>query len=386
MKKLRLIRYLVIVVSSIMFTQCTSDYKVINGLDGDTGPAGIDGIDGIDASAAVCIDCHSDTHREGIYDAYYAITTNHSSGSSWGRGTRESCAACHNNEGFIDYIETGAVAVGDAAGNSYGVSNPISCNGCHSNHSSFDFENDGQDYAVRTLDGVNLLVFAENDAVPDYTIDYGNASNLCANCHQPRRGAPTVDAYPGKYLQTSGHWGPHHGPQTALLEGILGAYSTFTNLVEDIPAVKSASHRNDTGACIDCHMRGTTDGSYGHTWNPAGTNCATCHGDTPYEELEVAGLEEDMATLGALLENVVGQAIDDDDVPIFEADGITPVPQIGIVHFEDGEWHPLTGLFDLKDAEAAWNFLYIYEDKSDGIHNPDYAKSIIKNTIPALQN
>ena len=29
---------------------------------------------------------------------------------------------------------------------------------------------------------------------------------------------PTGDM-DGKYLQTSSHWGPHHGPQTALLEG-----------------------------------------------------------------------------------------------------------------------------------------------------------------------
>ena len=383
MKKLKLISYVMIVASSVLFMQCTHDQEVIvgpagtdgsNGLDGTDGT---DGTDGVDASAASCVACHSEQHRAGIYDAYFSAK--HSSGSSWARGTRESCAACHNNEGFVDYIETGAVATGG-----YNISNPITCTGCHDDHRSFDFENDGNDMAVRTLDGVDLRIFAENDALPDYTIDYGNASNLCANCHQPRRGTPTVGDYPGKYLQTSGHWGPHHGPQTALLEGLLGAYTTFT-LVEAIPAVQQAAHRAETGACIDCHMGGTSDGSYGHSWNPAGTNCATCH-STPFEDLEVADLAEDMATLGALLENAVGQAIDDDDVPIFEADGVTPVPQIGIVHFEDGEWHPLTGLFDLKDAEAAWNFLFILEDKSGGIHNPDYAKSIIKNSLAAMQN
>ena len=383
MKKLKLISYVMIVASSVLFMQCTHDQEVIvgpagtdgsNGLDGTDGT---DGTDGVDASAASCVACHSEQHRAGIYDAYFSAK--HSSGSSWARGTRESCAACHNNEGFVDYIETGAVATGG-----YNISNPITCTGCHDDHRSFDFENDGNDMAVRTLDGVDLRVFAENESLPDYTIDYGNASNLCANCHQPRRGTPTVGDYPGKYLQTSGHWGPHHGPQTALLEGLLGAYTTFT-LVEAIPAVQQAAHRAETGACIDCHMGGTSDGSYGHSWNPAGTNCATCH-STPFEDLEVADLAEDMATLGALLENAVGQAIDDDDVPIFEADGVTPVPQIGIVHFEDGEWHPLTGLFDLKDAEAAWNFLFILEDKSGGIHNPDYAKSIIKNSLAAMQN
>ena len=70
----------------------------------------------------------------------------------------QSCAACHNNAGFIDYIETGAVAVGG-----YSESKPLNCTGCHSVHRSFDFENDGNDYAVRTLDPVDFKVFAEND-------------------------------------------------------------------------------------------------------------------------------------------------------------------------------------------------------------------------------
>ena len=383
MKKLKLISYVMIVASSVLFMQCTHDQEVIvgpsgaDGINGVDGTDGTDGTDGVDASAASCVACHSETHREPIIDAYFM--SKHATGSSWARGTRESCAACHNNEGFIDYIETGAVAVGG-----YGVSNPLTCTGCHSSHRSFDFENDGNDMAVRTLDAVDFRVFAENDALPDYILDYGNASNTCANCHQPRRGTPTVTTYPGKYLQTSSHWGPHHGPQTALLEGLLGAYTTFT-LVEAIPPVVDATHRTDA-SCIECHMGGTDDGSYGHTWEPAGTNCATCHGDTPLDQLVVAGMEEDMATLGALFENVVGQAIDDDDNPIFEADGVTPVQQIGIVHWDGEEWHPETGLFDLKDAEAAWNFLFIVEDKSGGIHNPDYAKSIIKNSIAAMQN
>jgi len=392
MKNFKLINYILIAASSLVFMQCTSDYKAIPGIDGIDGVDGIDGIDGIDGvGTQVCIDCHSDSHRDGIWDAY--LTSNHGGQpgytyGSWSRGTSESCASCHNNAGFIDYIETGAVAKGG-----YNESKPLNCTGCHNVHRSFDFENDGNDKAVRTVEGVNLRVFAEDPNLDDYVIDYGTASNLCANCHQPRRGAPTPDAN-GKYLNTSTHWGPHHGPQTALLEGLLGAYSTFT-LVEAIPAVKQAAHRTDTDACVDCHMRHTTDGSFGHSWDPSRNNCASCHtGPTAPEDLEVAGIATDMATLGALLEQVVGQALDSSNNPLFEADGVTPVPVVGIVEkagepseeFKFGEWHPVKGLFDLQDAEAAWNFLFIIEDRSGGIHNPNYAKSIIKNSIANLQN
>ena len=358
MKRINLIGYLMIVISSLLFIQCTSDpIPGPAGADGTNGTNGTDGVDGVDGSAASCIACHSDTHREPIIAAF--DLTKHATGSSWARGTSESCAACHNNEGFIDYIETGAVATGG-----YNVSNHLSCTGCHNTHRSFDFENDGNDMAVRTLDAVNFAVFAEDDTVDDYTLDYGDASNLCANCHQPRRGAPVADEN-GKYTNTSTHWGPHHGPQTALLEGLFGAYKTFT-LVEDIPAAASAAHRKNS-SCIQCHMD-ATDGSEGHGFEPAFNKCTDCHGSaTP---MEVAGLAEEMETLKGLLENVVGRnQADTEDV-------------IGIVHDD----HPVVGVFDIKDAEAAWNYLFILEDKSMGIHNPDYAKSLIKNSIAALQN
>ena len=382
MKTLKLTINLIIVALSFTLFQCTSEYIAIPGVDGIDGVDGVDGIDGLDTSAAACISCHPNSHRDPIIEAYASSV--HGTGSSYAyAGTRESCAACHNNEGFIDYIETGAVAVGG-----YGVANRLTCTGCHSSHRSFDFETDGNDYAVRTLDGVDLRVFAENDALPDYTIDYGDASNLCANCHQPRRGTPTVADYPGKYLQTSGHWGPHHGPQTALLEGLLGAYTAFT-LVEDIPAVQQATHRTGS-SCVQCHMGGTSDGSQGHTWAPGIAACTSCHETmTQIPPNGIDGLKTEMETLAALLKNVVGQKISNKDaegntVPyylVFEADGVTPVEQVGIVI--DG--HPETGLFDLKDAEAAWNYLLVLEDKSGGIHNPAYARAIIRNSIAALQ-
>ena len=50
----------------------------------------------------------------------------------------------------------------------------------------------------------------------------GGAGNLCGNCHQPRRAIADADA-DGNIEITSTHWGPHHGPQTAVLLGIGGA-------------------------------------------------------------------------------------------------------------------------------------------------------------------
>ena len=38
-----------------------------------------------------------------------------------------------------------------------------------------------------------------------------------------------------------------------------------------------------------------------------------------------------------------------------------------------------------KVAQAIWNYKTLEEDKSHGVHNPGYAKALLKNSIEALQ-
>ena len=71
MKNLKLIGFLVILASSLMFIQCTSDpiagEQGIAGIDGVDGTDGVDGVDG----TASCVACHSTSHKE-IVNATYA--------------------------------------------------------------------------------------------------------------------------------------------------------------------------------------------------------------------------------------------------------------------------------------------------------------------------
>jgi hypothetical protein len=221
-------------------------------------------------------------------------------------------------------------------------------------HTSFDFEGDGYDYALRSIAPVDLIVD------PGYTIDYAGTSNTCASCHQPRT-APPVDNGMGLFQVTSTHWGPHHGPQATLLEGIQGA-----EIEGDVeyPDPASAGHRKGA-SCTSCHM-GESDGDINglHTWVPTTSDCAKCHSNGIPEE--VGGFKEDMATL------------------------LTQLEEIGILHSEvvDDvlEVHPVPGTYDILAAEAAWNYILIYEDASGGTHNPKYAKALIQNSIEALNN
>lgn len=360
MKNFKLILNLTIVVTSFMFFQCTSEYTPIAGADGK------DGIDGSNADAALCITCHSSSHRDPIINAYES--SGHGSGSSWARGTSASCAQCHNNEGYLDYL-SGRFFKTDDTGDyledvngdpiptvnpdGYAVSNPISCTGCHDAHRSFDFENDGNDYAVRNIDPVKL------DLDPTIVVDFSNSadplglSNACITCHQPRTSyaIPTGTA---DYEITSSRFGPHHGPQATLYEGIMGANIAGS---EGYPGVASSTHR--TGAsCTSCHMGESTEVTQGgHTWVPSEDACITCH--TNGVPSEVSGYAADFQTLHDLL--LAEGAI--------TATGST-----------------VSGTYPVKVAQAVWNYKTLEEDKSNGVHNPAYAKALLKNSIEALNN
>lgn len=339
MKNLKSISLLLLIASCLIFIQCTNES--VPGPQGVAGIDGIDGVDGIDGKdgAASCTDCHSDAHRLPIESSY--PYSGHASGSTVGSaGSRAACAQCHSNEGYIDYITHGTT-------NPEGYANPtrIDCKTCHDKHGTFDFENDGHDFALRNFAPTTLITD------PTYTIDFGDKSNNCASCHQPRTAPPTDDGS-GMFAVTSTRWGPHNGPQSTFLEGIQGAQIDGS---ESYPDIATARHRTGS-SCVTCHMGASTGPNDEglHSFNPTSTACTTCHRNGAPSE--VAGLADDMANLAGLLEN------------------------IGIVH----EGQPVVGDYPIAHAEAAWNYLLIIEDSSNGIHNPGYAKALIKNSIEVL--
>ena len=347
MKNLKLIGFLMVLASSLMFIQCTSDPiagpQGLAGIDGVDGVDGINGVDGVDGTAS-CVACHSESHRTPINESYQL--SGHAAGGAVGyAGGRDSCSRCHSNEGYINYI-TGKPAVA--------IENPtpVSCTTCHSSHSTFDFENDGHDYALRNTAPVTLDL---TDA--SYVIAYEDkGSNNCTSCHQARSKAPIDEDNDGMYLQDYSRFYPHYSGQAQMLEGIQGA--VIANGSTPYPSPGTAAHR--TGAsCTSCHMSSSSDGLTGmHTFEPNLESCTACHtGTVP---TEVAGLEADMAILhDKLLE-------------------------LGLIN-EAGSTLVQTELIPFKTAQALWNYKTVEEDHSHGIHNPTYAKALIKNAIEALQ-
>lgn len=346
MKNLKLMGFLMLLASSLVFIQCTTDTVAgpqgIAGVDGADGADGINGLNGTNGQdgTASCVACHSQSHREPI-EASFANSL-HATGGAWARGSSASCAQCHGNEGYIDYVTNGAVNPDGYSG----IISPMACITCHKKHSTFDFANDGHDYALRNFDPVTLVI---DDAT---VIDFGGTSNNCATCHQPRNSYP-VPAGTDDIEITSFRYGPHHGPQATMLEGIMGA-----NIPGAVgyPGVGSATHRTGS-SCVSCHMGASTDESKGlHSWNPTESACITCH--TNGVPSEIGGYTADMAILKQLL-------IDK-----------------GILREDD---YVVTGTFPSKLAQAVWNYRTLLEDNSHGIHNPAYARALLKNSIQAAQ-
>jgi len=210
------------------------------------------------------------------------------------------------------------------------------CRTCHQIHTTFT----GADWALETTDPVGLYAFE------DATYD-GGAGNLCAVCHQPRRtmGPDVVD---GVVNWSSTHYGPHHGPQSAMLMGIGG---------EGAEGKPSSHYSMVENTCVACHL-GENDS---HTFLPDVSACQGCHADA--ESFDINGAQTEVEELVAQLhEALVAKGMWDE-----EAD------------------EPVVGEYPEAEAAALWNYVYIaHEDKSMGVHNPTYTKALLEASLAAL--
>ncbi len=316
-----------------------------NGVDGVDGQDGRDGVDG----QVTCLVCHEGTnmdarqaefamsvHRAGLIAVDYA-------------GGRASCARCHSHEGFVQYA-----VFGEVLGN---ITNPTAwkCNTCHGLHKSFE----STDYALRLSDPINPLY---DESV---TMDLKGNSNVCANCHQSRRGEPEL-TNPGEetFTITSTHWGPHHGAQANVVAG-----QGFAEIPGSIayPAVGSnyhLEHNGEANSCVGCHMyeySAEHEGG-GHTWIPNLQACIDCHGQE-MENYDYGGKQTEVEELLHELRDKLVAA--------------------GVVEYveEDDAYEPIPGTYPHAHARAFFNWVGLEEDRSLGAHNPKYVTALLKNSI-----
>jgi hypothetical protein len=209
------------------------------------------------------------------------------------------------------------------------------CRTCHQVHMTYT----GEDWALTTTDPVTLFAFE------DTTFD-GGEGNLCAVCHQPRR---IMEATDGVVDWSSTHYGPHHGPQSAMLLGIGGAGEVEGSPSSHITMIE------DT--CVACHLGESAN----HAFEPQISACQGCHADI--EEFDFSGLQTEVVEK---LEVLAGLLV-----------------AKGMWDAETNE--PVVGEYPEAEAAAMWNYVLIHhEDESEGIHNPTYTRALLDWSIAAL--
>ena len=329
--------------------------------------------------AGDCAQCHDDTptHFRGAEwnNSVHAVTTRTPSGAG-----REACVRCHTGPGFAAYLDH-ASSTNTYATNT--VYEAITCQACHDPH---DASNPHQLRAGTTCtlsDGT--------------TVTNAGSGALCMNCHHIRNGPSYSNIT--NYQQGLPTWaggssfGTHDGPQGEMLEGV-GAI-TYGKVLP------SAAHRTAiTNTCAGCHMQpvASTDPAFlqagGHTFNmtyevvTAGvTNtfdkvdvCIQCHGqidsfDMVRQDYNGDGVIEGVQTevqhlldqLSTLLPNSA-----------YVADGN---------YFADGLVKTSVSTrtnWPVRFLNAAYNWSFVNNDGSKGVHNAPYAVGLLKAAIADL--
>jgi len=336
------------------------------------------------------------------------------------------------NQYSLQFVATMATAYG-----------AIDCFTCHKNlHTTYALT----DFAPLTTVAPVPLVMWGGAKTVDLKAD-GGSSNLCVKCHQPRSMAnsntdrnvldynalattPTAVFYDAAMANTAIKLKPgyrthvHYGSVGAIYAGIGGVEFKgsmgYANMVHTAKA-----------SCADCHMATVTSVSGGaaggHTFNAkgnfAGCNTTDCHGASPVTASSAKYWTNPRAEIKTLLETLAGKL----KVNGVEILNRNPDTEYNLWASQtSGKWDGYLNIYDpinnatglttnpggtfqnpspasswtqaQKDQNAALpkitltnaqmgaiiNFQMVLRDFSMGIHNFDYSKALLANSIAVL--
>lgn len=329
---------------------------ILASCEGPAGPTGPKGEDGIDANAN-CTQCHNNNALIAVKSAQWESST-HALGGNAAYANRTGCVQCHTSQGFLEAVAEGSTS------NLTVPAEPmqINCYTCHKIHKTFT----DSDWALTSPGAVTLNV-KYNGA--DVTWDKGT-SNQCASCHQAFPVSPAPVAGGPDFAITNTRIGVHHGPNTNLILG-----KTAFEIGTGYP---STNPHSTADGCIKCHM--STPYGYqagGHNmslkYDSHGTEtrlltgCTPCHDISSTDKVnqfnaKITDYQEDIQEKLTTLE--------------------TKLIAAGIYNTANGL--AKTGTFKANAVIAYLNYNTIKEDRSLGIHNPNYTEKLLDNSITAL--
>jgi len=352
MKKLFLAKLsMLLMVMALIAAGCTKE--------GPQGPAGQDGTNGTNGTngtdgTAGCIQCHDDSQAIEAKVLQWE-TSGHATGGAYFENATN-CAPCHTSQGFLERMAAGTQATAAVIENPM----PQNCYTCHNIHSTYTAEDLGLTYSAPVAFWFN----PSGEATPDF-----GKGNLCSNCHQIRipNPFPTVGST-DTYTVTSSRYGTHHGP----MSNMLGGFSGF-EVPGSLP-YSNSPHTTVPDACVTCHL-GTYDAEAmlgGHNMKAnIASNCVSCHPD---------GIETEVETMQTEITGLLDQL-----ATKLDEKGIRN-PTSDLLAGDNGGNASSSNPANLSAVElGAWyNYKFVQEDRSLGVHNYKYAKALLTNSYQAL--
>lgn len=287
----------------------------------------------------------------------------------------ESCAACHSEPGFIDFLGADGSSPG-MVNHPAAINSPIGCAACHTG-------------AAHALDSVQ---FPSGVRVDDL-----GASAVCTVCHQGRQSGDSVAAAVGEIGEDTvspdlGFINIHYAIAAATLQGAdvrAGFHYPGRSYAGQFMHVPSAN------TCVDCHDVHTTavatDGCMScHRGVENLTDIRTRHTDFDGDGDIAEGIHGEIVTLQARLGDAIrAYAAQVIEAPIGYAPGTFPY----FFNDSDGD-----GQIDATEAvmpnryqswtprlvKAAYNFQVAAKDPGGYVHNPTYMLQLLYDSLQSM--
>ena len=319
---------------------------------------------GVSYDAGVCETCHD-------APPHHVVGTEwtQSAHATWEIGkndaNRTSCFPCHSGSAFAKWVVAGKPASVASYADNSDISEPLTCAGCHDPHSA------ANPHQLRTIDVDSL----NNGYQIPPSSQVGGMGQLCMNCHRSRYNvAAKIKPSSPPYFGFADHYGPHGNPQADMFFG-QNAWQFGDSALTGL-----TTHLGATDACVTCHMSNSD-----HTWAMVDSlghdkvaACQTCHGQgiTKFDDVMASYDYDHNGRIEGAQTEVEG-LLNQLKAKITSMGGIDASTGEPTLAIKDS----LEVKNNLPLIEDIYDYTFVANDGSMGVHNAKYAVSILQKAL-----